>query len=103
MAKLLEYKCPSCGGALKFDSSVQKMKCPYCGTEFEMEALKNYDDVLNQEQPDAMNWETQAGSRSEERRVGKECRSGREKDNEKKKQKMDRRYETGDENMPRKK
>ena len=62
MAKLLEYKCPSCGGALKFDSSVQKMKCPYCGTEFEMEALKNYDDVLNQEQPDAMNWETQAGS-----------------------------------------
>ena len=34
MAKLLEYKCPSCGGALKFDSSVQKMKCPYCGTEF---------------------------------------------------------------------
>ena len=62
MAKLLEYKCPSCGGALKFDSSVQKMKCPYCGTEFEMEALKNYDDVLNQEQPDEMNWETQAGS-----------------------------------------
>lgn len=62
MAKLLEYKCPSCGGALKFDSSVQKMKCPYCGTEFEMEALKNYDDILNQEQPDNMKWETQAGS-----------------------------------------
>ncbi|CVI67865.1 DNA-directed RNA polymerase subunit P [Clostridiales bacterium CHKCI001] len=62
MAKLLEYKCPSCGGALKFDSSVQKMKCPYCGTEFEMEALKNYDDILNQEQPDDMKWETQAGS-----------------------------------------
>ena len=62
MAKLLEYKCPSCGGALKFDSSVQKMKCPYWGTEFEMEALKNYDDILNQEQPDNMKWETQAGS-----------------------------------------
>ena len=25
-----EYKCPNCGGAVKFDSGAQKMKCPYC-------------------------------------------------------------------------
>ena len=36
---LLEYKCPSCGGALQFESDLQKMKCPYCDCEFEMEAL----------------------------------------------------------------
>lgn len=62
MAKLLEYKCPCCGGALKFDSSLQKMKCPYCDTEFEVEALKNYDKDLSQERSDDMTWETQAGS-----------------------------------------
>ena len=43
MAGLQEYKCPCCGGAIAFDSTIQKMKCPYCDTEFEMDALKGYD------------------------------------------------------------
>lgn len=58
---LLEYKCPCCGGAIEFDSSLQKMKCPYCDTEFEVEALKELDEALKQEQPDDMLWESQAG------------------------------------------
>ncbi len=37
-----EYKCPNCGGAVKFDSSSQKMKCPYCDAEFEIKALEEY-------------------------------------------------------------
>ena len=60
MQTLQEYKCPCCGGAIAFDSSLQKMKCPYCDTEFEMDALKGYDDGL-QQQPDDMKWETAAG------------------------------------------
>ena len=36
MTTLLEYKCPNCGGAIEFNSSIQKMKCPYCDTEFDM-------------------------------------------------------------------
>ncbi len=62
MQTIQEYKCPCCGGAIAFDSSLQKMKCPYCDTEFEMEALKEYDSELRSEQPDNMNWETEAGS-----------------------------------------
>lgn len=60
MADLLEYKCPCCGGALEFDSASQKMKCPYCDTEFEMETLKALDDALKQvSQNDQMdNWST---------------------------------------------
>lgn len=27
------YKCPSCGGPLTFDQSTQKLTCPYCGYE----------------------------------------------------------------------
>ena len=46
MAGLQEYKCPCCGGAITFDSKIQKMKCPYCDTEFEMDALKGYDACL---------------------------------------------------------
>ena len=62
MQTLQEYKCPCCGGAIAFDSSLQKMKCPFCDTEFEMETLKGYDAELQKDQPDQMEWETSAGS-----------------------------------------
>ena len=54
MAVIQEYKCPCCGGAIAFDSTIQKMKCPYCDTEFEMETLADYDKELKSEQPDDM-------------------------------------------------
>lgn len=57
MADIQEYKCPCCGGAITFDSSLQKMKCPFCDTEFEMDALKAYDDALKSEKPDDMQWD----------------------------------------------
>ncbi len=60
---ILEYKCPSCGGAIEFDSSSQKMKCPYCDCEFDVEALKYHDEELSKPvQEDNMHWDTQAGS-----------------------------------------
>ena len=62
MADLQEYKCPCCGGAIAFDSQLQKMKCPYCDTEFEMETLKSYDSELQGDKTDEMDWETSAGS-----------------------------------------
>lgn len=58
----IPYKCPCCGGAIAFDSTLQKMKCPYCDTEFELETLASHDDGLQNEQ-DSMNWETSAGGR----------------------------------------
>lgn len=61
MAVLQEYKCPCCGGAIAFDSAAQKMKCPYCDTEFEMESLASYDAELKKEIPDDMNWGDGAG------------------------------------------
>ncbi|MBQ7063651.1 MAG: hypothetical protein IJM90_01990 [Firmicutes bacterium] len=61
MAQILEYKCPCCGGAIAFDSSLQKMKCPFCDTEFEMEALQSFDESLQSEIPDQINWDMNAG------------------------------------------
>lgn len=59
---LQEYKCPCCGGAIAFDAGLQKMKCPFCDTEFEVEALKGYDEDLKQEGADSLDWHTDAGS-----------------------------------------
>ena len=66
MATLQEYKCPCCDGAIAFDSASQKMKCPYCGTEFEMETLASYDDELQNDTQSNMQWETNAGTEWQE-------------------------------------
>lgn len=44
---------------MEFDSGLQKMKCPFCDTEFEVETLKSYDEVLKSSEaaPDDMNWQ----------------------------------------------
>ncbi len=36
MAKIMQQKCPNCGGAPKFDPETGKLVCPYCGTVFEI-------------------------------------------------------------------
>ena len=61
MAVLQEYKCPCCDGAIAFDSAAQKMKCPYCDTEFEVSTLQSYDEVLKEDAPDNMQWDSAAG------------------------------------------
>lgn len=37
------------------------MKCPYCDSEFDMQALAQQDEVLKNVEPDNMEWNTQAG------------------------------------------
>ena len=59
MQTLLEYKCPACGGALSFDSTIQMMKCPYCDTEFEVAALQELDEALAQEGSSDFTWQSQ--------------------------------------------
>ncbi len=62
MSELFEYKCPNCGGALRFDSSVQQLKCPYCDSTIDVAAVAGYDEELRNAQPDNMSWEESAGS-----------------------------------------
>ncbi len=66
MATLQEYKCPCCDGAIEFDAQSQKMACPYCGNEFEMETLASYDSELQKDSESNMEWETNAGSEWQE-------------------------------------
>lgn len=46
MSEIKEYKCPACGGTMEFDSTSQKMKCPYCDTEISVEEYE----ALNESQ-----------------------------------------------------
>lgn len=58
MSTLSDYKCPNCSGAITFDSALQKMQCPYCEREFEVEALKSYDEEQNTESKEDLEWST---------------------------------------------
>ena len=65
MSELFEYKCPNCGGALRFDSTVQQLKCPYCDSIVDVAALSGYDEELRNSRPDQLNWEQTAGGQWE--------------------------------------
>ena len=58
MAIIKEYKCPCCGGAVEFDSKIQKIRCPYCDTEFDTEAFTAHEEEVQNAKPDEMDWET---------------------------------------------
>ena len=45
--KTVNYKCPGCGGPLKFDADTEKVVCEYCGNIYELaEVEKLYADKL---------------------------------------------------------
>lgn len=44
---LHEFKCPNCAGVIEFDAKAQLMKCPFCESEFDVEALKEAERLEN--------------------------------------------------------
>jgi len=73
MAKIVEYECPCCGGAVEFDSTLQKMKCPYCDTEFDIEAFTTYTEESANKKEDDMTWEDQDGNEWQEGEMDGMC------------------------------
>jgi DNA-directed RNA polymerase subunit RPC12/RpoP len=66
-----EYKCPNCTGAVKFDSGIQKMKCPYCDAEFEIAALADYEKQMAKPETDRFALDTsKAGTAWDESDLG---------------------------------
>ena len=42
MSTTVSYKCPSCGGPLKYGTGKAEIQCEYCDSIFTMEALQQY-------------------------------------------------------------
>ncbi len=61
MGDTIEHKCFKCGGALQFDVTSQKVKCPYCDTEYEVSDLIA-EEESNIELKDDVNIANNAGS-----------------------------------------
>ena len=69
MAVLNEYKCPNCGGAVEFDSGSQRIKCPYCDSEFDVAAIEAANEAQNKAADD-MNWGAAGEKWSEDEAAG---------------------------------
>lgn len=59
MASLLGYKCPNCGGNIKFNAAGQRFQCESCDSVFTQEQLSQYDDAVKEtaEQPQESSYE----------------------------------------------
>lgn len=55
---MLQYKCPCCGGSIEFDSGTQKLHCPYCDTEFDVDTLRGFDKGLKSTADNTPEWES---------------------------------------------
>lgn len=53
---LTSYKCPNCDASIPYDASSGKLKCGYCGTEFDLENLEAYNAEMDFKQ-DECEWE----------------------------------------------
>ena len=61
-ANVLEYKCPCCDAGLVFGNETQKMKCPYCDNEFELDTVVTYNDSLKEQNEEDFQWQQQEES-----------------------------------------
>lgn len=54
--QVLEYKCPNCGGSLHFGGDSQQMRCPYCDSIFDIDAVVDHNANLDSAQSEP-EWE----------------------------------------------
>lgn len=62
MGSLVEFECPCCGGKVEFDSKTQEMKCPFCDSKFDIEAINQFEAEQKKQNENSMEWDTGSGS-----------------------------------------
>ena len=56
-ANVIEYKCPCCNAGLSFAGDQQQLTCEYCGTSFDIDAVRAYNQSAVTENTVDAQWE----------------------------------------------
>ncbi|NLW53549.1 MAG: hypothetical protein GXY99_01420 [Clostridiaceae bacterium] len=56
MSTLEQYKCPSCGGAVLFNTDLQQLVCSMCSNVYSPTAFEGNEELARSEEPDNMSW-----------------------------------------------
>lgn len=65
---VIEHKCPRCGGYLAFDETIQKMKCDFCDSTYDLaelsasQANENSNSQTTTTEPKAHTWDVVSGN-----------------------------------------
>ena len=54
---VLEYKCPNCGGFLQFAEDHQRMLCPYCDSQFDIDQVIDHNANLETDEGPDFQWD----------------------------------------------
>jgi len=54
---VMEYQCPCCTAGLKFGGDTQQLTCEYCGTTFELDAVKAFNESKCRDDSGEFLWE----------------------------------------------
>ena len=56
-ANVIEYKCPCCNAGLSFAGDQQQLTCVYCGTSFDIDAVRAFNQSAAAENTVDVQWE----------------------------------------------
>lgn len=56
MSTLEQYKCPSCGGPVVFNTDLQQLQCQMCSNVYSPTAFEGNEELAKSEAPDNVSW-----------------------------------------------
>lgn len=59
---VLEYQCPCCTAGLKFGGDTQQLTCEYCGTTFEVDAVRAFNERSCKDESGEFVWEEESAN-----------------------------------------
>ena len=57
VTNVIEYQCPCCGAGLRFGGDIQRLQCEYCDNEFDIEAVRAFNETQTTEDVTDILWE----------------------------------------------
>ena len=74
VSNVIKYQCPCCGAGLRFGGDIQQLKCEYCDNEFELSAVRAFNESQAATDTEDVNWDRPSADEwSQEEHISISC------------------------------